>query len=183
MRMGYRRRRESEKSTAASYFVVFAVVIVTFPLLLAAVELLFAPTGVEIWHSRGRCLLRWVSGANLGGYYLQLVLALLAFGSALIAKRLEFVQRWRILVYGSAAGVLSCLIILITVRGEAPGLEFLPEIKSCRAPLDSDALSQLEGEFFRYSVAAIIWYCGIVATQFGIELPKFSNHDQERDKG
>jgi len=176
--MHYRRRRESEKSTAASYFVVFAVVLITLPLLLSAVELLFVPTGVEVWHSRGRCLMRWVAGANLGGYYLELILAIVAFGSALIARQFEFVQRWRVLVYGSAAGVLSCLVILVTVRAGAPGLEWLPEIKSCDAPLSTDALSQLRTDFSRYCIAAIIWYCGIAATQFGIELPKLVKQGQ-----
>lgn len=176
--MAYRRRREAEKSTAASYFVVIAVVLITVPLFLTAVELLFAPSGIELWHSRGRCLLRWVSGANLGGYYIELVLAVLAFGSALVARQFAFIQRWRVLVYGSAAGVLSCLVILIIVRDGSPALEFLPEIKRCDAPLDENALSQLRADFSRYCIAAIIWYCGITATQFGMELPKFVKQGQ-----
>jgi hypothetical protein len=175
---GARRRREGEKSRAATYFVVFAVIVVTVPLLWAAGELVFV--GSQASPGTGRCLVRMVSSAHLGGRYLELILAILAFGSALVAKKVEFVQRWRILVYGSAIGIASCLVILIRVQEGTDALHMLSEI-ACDAPLAAKALDQLHSDFTWYAIAAIGWYCLIIATQLGLQLPKFPSSDRAAD--
>ena len=165
----FRQRKEHEKSIAATYFVVVAVIIVTMPLLWASFEFLFYPYNAEI--GTGRCLVMKISSARHTGYYVELILLILSFGSSLIAKRVEIIHRWRVLVYGSALGIVCCMLIITMVQPKTQTLLRASEV-ICDVPRVGDMLPQITSDFRWYCGALIIWYCGLIATQFGLELPK-----------
>jgi hypothetical protein len=165
----WRKRRDDEKFRAAAAFVIVATLYMTGTLLWATYE--FAFHGFDKLPHGGRCWLIKTSSAGFGGYYMQLVLFILSFGSSLVAKRLDAIKSWLLLVYGSAAGIALGLYILTCVQAESDTLYRLTTL-GCDVAIDNDAEGFIASHVKVLIVTVIVWYCGIIATQFGLELPK-----------
>ena len=165
----WRKRREDEKFRAAAGFVVLAVLYMTATLLWATYE--FAFHGFDKIPGDGRCWMIKISSSGFGGYYMQLILFILSFGSSLVAKRLDALKSWWLLVYGSAIGIVCALYILTNVQLGSATLSRMTTL-SCDVAMDDDTEGFIASHVTVLIVTVLIWYCGIIATQFGLELPK-----------
>jgi hypothetical protein len=169
----WRKRREDEKFRAASGFVIVAVLYMTGVLLWASYEFFFH--GTARTPSGGRCWLLTMSGSGVAGYYMQLILFILSFGSSLVAKRLDAINSWRLLVYGSALGIVCCLYILTRMQTGSDPLLWMTTLR-CGVPVIGGDAEGFIASNIRVLIFTVIgWYCGIIATQFGLELPKMAS--------
>ncbi|GAA4041028.1 hypothetical protein [Parerythrobacter jejuensis] len=171
--MDFRQRREQETFLAATRFSAIALSLALFTVLLTLAEAILyeADEGSVV----GRCSILIVSGVRLGGPYLGVIMTIVAFGFALVAKKPEQVWLWRFFVYGSAVGLLASLILLIWISiGVAndneliSGMAALPKI--C-VPVEGNAGPEIRSDLSWFLPALMVWFGGIIARQLGVKLP------------
>ncbi|MEQ8742564.1 hypothetical protein [Parasphingorhabdus sp.] len=160
--------RKKHISNAATLFLLFAVIVMISYLAWLLIDI--ADASITGKSGSGFVLLLFLEAGWLAGAIKSIVF-ILAFGSSTISTELERIKSFHIVVYGSAIGILLC-VLLGALLGNSDIAASLYDNPGGSSTTSYEVLQERQQPAF---VAIALWFGGLIASQFGLKLPGFNN--------
>lgn len=158
--------RKNQISNAATIFLVFAVILMF--VFLAWVLFDIANASISGNSGSGFVLLLFLEAGWLAAA-IKAVVFILSFGSSIISKELSRIKSFHIVVYGSAIGLLMCILIG-ALLGNSDIAAQLYDNPGGSSTTSYELLQDRQQPAF---IAIALWFAGLIASQFGLKLPSF----------